>query len=249
MAEFQQKSPNTAVWRLATASFLFAIGLIILNLDSHIDQQFPVLILAAGASSRLGRPKALLPLASGDGTDTDCRNRTLLAAALAQGRILSPEVRVVCGAWYPLIRFRCRRQPSSWLRAPDWQEGISASLSAGLRSLGPAVKGVFVLVADQPLLDLNALEAFGKAARSVPEQPIAADYGGRPGVPAYLPRWLWPLVLDLEGDRGAGRLLAEVRATRVDIPGIHDDVDTPADWQRIRALLNRTGQTARQSRR
>lgn len=234
---------------MATASFLFAIGLIILNLDSHIDQQFPVLILAAGASSRLGRPKALLPLASGDGTDTDCRNRTLLDAAIGQGRILSPEVRVVCGAWYPLIRFRCRRQPSSWLRAPDWQEGISASLSAGLRSLGPAVKGVFVLVADQPLLDLNALEAFGKAARCVPEQPIAADYGGRPGVPAYLPRWLWPLVLDLEGDRGAGRLLAEVRATRVDIPGIHDDVDTPADWHRIRTLLNRTGQTARQSRR
>ena len=234
---------------MATASFLFAIGLIILNLDSHIDQQFPVLILAAGASSRLGRPKALLPLASGDGTDTDCRNRTLLDAAIAQGRILSPEVRVVCGAWYPLIRFRCRRQPSSWLRAPDWQEGISASLSAGLRSLGPAVKGVFVLVADQPFLDLNALEAFGKAARCVPEQPIAADYGGRPGVPAYLPRWLWPLVLDLEGDRGAGRLLAEVRATRVDIPGIHDDVDTPADWHRIRTLLNRTGQTARQSRR
>ncbi|MBW4977476.1 nucleotidyltransferase family protein [Marinobacter adhaerens] len=225
------------------------MGLIILNLDSHIDQQFPALILAAGASSRLGRPKALLPLASGEGTDTDCRNRTLLDAAIAQGRILSPEVRVVCGAWYPLIRFRCRRQPSSWLRAPDWQEGISASLSAGLRSLGPAVKGVFVLVADQPLLDLNALEAFGKAARCVPEQPIAADYGGRPGVPAYLPRWLWPLVLDLEGDRGAGRLLAEVRATRVDIPGIHDDVDTPADWQRIRTLLNRTGQTARQSRR
>lgn len=234
---------------MATASFLFAIGLIILNLDSHIDQQFPVLILAAGASSRLGRPKALLPLASGEGTDTDCRNRTLLDAAIGQGRILSPEVRVVCGAWYPLIRFRCRRQPSSWLRAPDWQEGISASLSAGLRSLGPAVKGVFVLVADQPLLDLNALEAFGKAARCVPEQPIAADYGGRPGVPAYLPRWLWPLVLDLEGDRGAGRLLAEVRATRVDIPGIHDDVDTPADWHRIRTLLNRTGQTARQSRR
>ncbi|MEQ5814704.1 nucleotidyltransferase family protein [Marinobacter sp. NFXS11] len=234
---------------MATASFLFAIGLIILNLDSHIDQQFPVLILAAGASSRLGRPKALLPLASGDGTDVGSRNRTMLDVAIAQGRILSPDVRVVCGAWYPLIRFRCRRQPSSWLRAPDWQEGMSASLSAGLRSLGPAVKGVFVLVADQPLLDLNALEAFGKAARCVPEQPIAADYSGRPGVPAYLPRWLWPLVLDLEGDRGAGRLLAEVRATRVDIAGVHDDVDTPADWQRIRVLLNRTGQTARQSRR
>jgi len=106
-----------------------------------------------------------------------------------------------------------------------------------------------VLLADQPLLDLNALKAFGDAARYVPEQPIAADYGERPGVPAYLPRWLWPLVLDLEGDRGASRLLAEVRATRVDIPGVHEDVDTPADWHRIRRLLSQTDRTARQSRR
>lgn len=231
-------------------SISFWIGLIILNFDKRNDQQFPVLILAAGASSRLGRPKALLPLMPGNRAETDSRNHTLLDAAIGQGRVLSPDIRVVCGAWYPLIRFRCRRQPSSWLRVPDWHEGMSASLSAGLRSLGPAVKGVFVLVADQPLLDLNALAAFGKAARCVPEQPIAADYGGRPGVPAYLPRWLWPLVLDLEGDRGAGRLLAEVRATRVDIPGVHDDVDTPADWRRIRELLlSRTGPTARQSRR
>lgn len=219
----------------------FWVTLIILNFDKRNDQQFPVLILAAGASTRLGRPKALLPLIPG--------NRTLLDAAIEQGRVLSPDVRVVCGAGYPLIRFRCQRQPSSWLRTPDWHEGMSASLSAGIRSLGPTAKGVFVLVADQPLLDLNALGALGKAARCVPEQPIAADYGGRPGVPAYLPRWLWPLVLELDGDRGAGRLLAEVRATRVDIPGVHDDVDTPADWHRIRELLSRTGPTARQSRR
>lgn len=230
-------------------SISYCTGFIILNFDKLNDQQFPVLVLAAGASGRLGRPKALLPLGPRDPEVTDSRNRILLDAAIGQGRVLSPDVRVVCGAWYPLIRFRCRRQPSIWLRTPDWQHGISASLSAGLRSLGPAAKGAFVLVADQPLLDLNALAAFGKAARYVPDQPIAADYGGRPGVPAYLPRWLWPLVLDLEGDKGAGQLLAEMRATRVDIPGVHDDVDTPADWRRIRALLSRKGLTARQSRR
>ena len=222
---------------------------IILNFDKRNDQQFPALVLAAGASARMGRPKALLPLVSDNRSEGGSRIHTLLDTAIGQGRVLSPDVRVVCGAWYPLIRFRCRRQPSSWLRAPDWHEGISSSLSAGLRSLGPAAKGAFVLVADQPLLDLQALDAFGKAARCVPEQPIAADYGGWPGVPAYLPRWLWPLVMDLEGDRGAGRLLADVRATRVDIPGVHNDVDTPADWHEIRAQLNRTGQTTRRSRR
>ena len=104
-----------------------------------------------------------------------------------------------------------------------------------------------MLLADQPLLDLNALTAFGEAARCFPDQPLAADYGGRPGVPAYLPRWLWPLVMELEGDGGAGRLLAEVQATRVVIPGVHEDVDTPEDWLRVSALLSQTGRTARQS--
>lgn len=209
-------------------------------------------MLAAGASTRLGRPKALLPLPSAPGSEDHARESSagiLLDAAIAQGRVLSPDVRVVCGAWYPMVRFRCRRQPSSWLRAEDWQRGLSASLATGLRSLGPKVKGVFVLLADQPLLDATALRAFGEAARCVPDQPIAADYGGRPGVPAYLPRWLWPLVLDLEGDRGAGQLLAAVRATRVEIPGVHDDVDTREDWLRIKQRLSQTDRTARQSRR
>ncbi|MDK9557447.1 nucleotidyltransferase family protein [Marinobacter sp. M216] len=205
------------------------------------DQEFPTLILAAGASSRYGRPKMLLPLAGQEGI--------LLDRAIELGRVLSKDVRVVCGAWYPLIRFRCSSQPTAWLRSPDWHQGLSASLATGLASLGPRARGVFVLLADQPLLDVDSLRAFGEAARFVPNQPVAADYDGRPGVPAYLPRWLWPEVMELEGDCGAGQLLASVRATRVDIPGVHEDVDTPADWRQIRVRLSQTGRIARQSRR
>tara|TARA_R110001583_G_scaffold23123_4_gene85892 strand:- start:12088 stop:12468 length:381 start_codon:yes stop_codon:yes gene_type:complete len=124
---------------------------------------------------------------------------------------------------------------------------MAASLAAGVRSLGPRVKGVFVLVADQPLLDTEALGAFGEAARCFPGQPAAADYGRHPGVPAYLPRGLWSEVLALEGDRGAGRLLAKAGATRLNIPGVHDDIDTPEDWERIRQAVSRKGLRARQS--
>lgn len=163
--------------------------------------------------------------------------------------MLGRDIRVVTGAWYPLIRFRCRTQPSVWLSCEAWDQGLSASLATGVESLGPQVKGAFVLLADQPLLDAEALRAMGQAARQVPDQPIAADYGGRAGVPAYLPRWLWPEVLALEGDRGAGRLLTEVGATQVPVEGVHDDVDTLADWRRVRARISQTAPTTRRYRR
>lgn len=205
------------------------------------DPDIPLLILAAGASSRLGRAKALLPLVEG-------QKSILLDRAIELGRVLSRDVRVLCGAWYPLIRFRCTSQPSAWVPVPNWHDGLSASLAAGIANLGPKARGVFVLLADQPLLDVSSLQALGRAAHEAPGQPVAANYHGRPGVPAYLPRWLWPEVMALTGDRGAGQLLAKVGAVLIDVPGVHDDVDTPEDWLRIKSQLNRTALTARQSR-
>ncbi|WP_266097059.1 nucleotidyltransferase family protein [Marinobacter salinisoli] len=170
---------------------------------------------------------------------------TLLDRAIRLGRILSPDVRVVHGARYPLIRFRCREQPSLWVESPDWRAGLSASLQAGLESVGPAAQGVFILLADQPRLGESALHALAQAARALPRMPIAADYDGRPGVPAYLPRALWPGIMALEGDQGAGKLLAEAGATKVEIPGVHEDVDTVEDWLVLRDRLSQTGPTAR----
>ncbi|MGO1659732.1 MAG: nucleotidyltransferase family protein [Marinobacter sp.] len=212
-----------------------------------IDQEFPALVLAAGASRRFGRPKALLSLRGhSEKREKYVQPPTLLDCAIGQGKLLSRDVRVVCGAWYPLVRFRSRAQPSRWVPVADWESGMAASLAAGIRSLGPHAKGAFVLVGDQPLLDRQALKAFGEAARCFPGQPAAANYGRRPGVPAYLPRWLWPEVLALKGDRGAGRLLGLANATRLDIPGVHDDIDTPEDWERIRWAISRTSPQARQ---
>ncbi|MDO3722649.1 nucleotidyltransferase family protein [Marinobacter sp. chi1] len=202
-----------------------------------IKPSIPVIVLAAGASSRFGRSKMLLTMPDGQGT--------LLDRAIELARQLSSDVRVVHGAGYPLMRFRCRQQPGGWVRSPHWQAGLAASLQAGLLSVGPQAKGVFVLLADQPLLNESALGALGHAARALPDVPIAADYDGRPGVPAYLPRWLWPDVMALEGDRGAGQLLAAAGATNVEMPGVHEDVDTVDDWRLIRFRLSRTAQTAR----
>lgn len=188
----------------------------------------------------MGRAKALLTLPNNE-------KGTLLDRAIDLGRVLSHDVRVLCGAGYPLIRFRCTSQPSAWIRVSDWHEGLSASLIEGILQVGPLAPGVFVLLADQPLLNIDSLRALRTAALRAPRQPAAANYNGRPGVPAYLPRWLWPDVMALSGDRGAGRLLAKAGATLIDIPGVHDDVDTPEDWQRIKQQLSQTAPKARQS--
>ncbi len=199
------------------------------------------MVLAAGASRRFGRPKQLLPLPAGQGI--------LLDRAIDLARCLSRDVRVVAGPAYPLMRYRCQRQPTAWVTLDEEGAGLSASLVAGIDTLGPAVRGVFVMLADQPLLDVTALSAMAKAARSLPQQAMAADYDGRPGVPAYLPRALWSGVRALSGDRGAGSLLADAGATRIAVAGVRQDVDTPADWERIRPRLSQTVPTARQSRR
>ncbi|GGC74639.1 nucleotidyltransferase family protein [Marinobacter halophilus] len=190
--------------------------------------QFPALVLAAGGASRMGRRKQLLVL-PGRGT--------LLANAITQARVLSRQVHVVVGCGYPLIRYRCHRQPSGWIYHPDWQLGLSGSLTAGIKALGPRALGVFVVLGDQPLLDKTALAELARQAKAQPGVAWAANYGQRVGVPAWIPRILWPAVTALAGDAGAGIVLNRIGARPVDVPGVQQDVDTPQDWQSVRQRL------------
>jgi len=191
------------------------------------DKAFPALVLAAGASRRMGCAKALLPVGSG----------TLLDHAIGQARQLGGPVTVVAGAWYPLVRYRCRSHPSAWVVAREWSEGMSASLKTGVANLGPGVKGVFVVLLDQPLIPPEAMLALAEMARMNPSQPAAADLQGKPGAPAYIPRRLWPEIMALQGDRGAAAVLARHGATRLVMAGAESDVDAPEDWRRINGEL------------
>jgi molybdenum cofactor cytidylyltransferase len=192
------------------------------NLKSD-HEAFPVLLLAAGASRRLGRPKALLPMGEG----------SMLDRAIEQARQLGTRITVVAGGGYPLIRYRCRRTVSVWHYAPQWAEGMAASLRSGIASLGPRAKGVFVVLLDQPLIENMDLSQLAALAREMPEAPVASDIYGKPAAPAYIPRHLWPEVMLLEGDRGAASVLARYSAFTLPINGVFSDVDTPEDWQRI----------------
>ena len=192
-------------------------------------------LLAAGGSKRLGRPKQLVRR----------RNRPLLLDAVEAARAAldaDGATAVVLGAGALKLRNVLRRAPTGRSgRSPVriaynalWREGLAGSLRAGLDALPRTVRAALITVVDQPDVDAAALRRLIVAWRTRPGVPAAAYYSGRAGVPAILPRRLWPAVRLLEGDVGARALLRGMRGlTLVEMPEAALDVDTEEDVARL----------------
>jgi molybdenum cofactor cytidylyltransferase len=193
-----------------------------------------VVILAGGQSKRLGSPKQLLQV---EGT-------TLLERTIAVAQELGDgPVVVVLGAHAELILPEVRQAGIEVILNPDWQEGMAASLRAGIRHVEarhPQIDGILFLVCDQPFLQADLLkELINLQARA--DLPLAAcRYGDRLGTPALFHQSVFSLLLDLKGDTGARKLL-EGMAEQVAIldfeKGVYD-IDTREDYERLLTYKN-----------
>lgn len=177
-------------------------------------------LLAAGASSRLGQAKQLLEV---DGEPLLRRAaRALLAGEPA-------ELVVVLGHDTERIGAVVDGLPLRRVIAADHAEGMAAALRAGIAALGPRCAGALVALTDQPALDAAHLVALRDAWHRAPEHAAASRYAGVAGVPALLPRAWFADLLALRGDTGA-RALLRARAAEVsllDAPALAFDVDLP----------------------
>jgi CTP:molybdopterin cytidylyltransferase MocA len=186
-------------------------------------------LLAAGGSRRLGRPKQLVRR----------RSRPLLLGALAaaRGAVADEDIVVVLGAEVLRLRALLRRAAPRVRVAPNpyWAAGLASSLRAGLAAAPRDTAAALVLLTDQPDVDQAALRRLVAAWRRRPNVPAAACYSGRGGVPAILPRRTWRALRALDGDAGARALLrGSETVTLVAMPEAELDVDTPADLARLR---------------
>lgn len=172
----------------------------------------PAVILAAGASTRLGQPKQLITL-SGE---------TLLerAARTAQEAGCWPVVAVL-GADARQVLDGCSLRSAAVLINPWWREGMASSVRLGVAAIS-SWDGVVLMTCDQPTVTADHLRNL-IAAGTV----TASAYSGRRGVPAYFPASSFPDLLRLKGDQGARELLRD--ATAIDLPGGEMDIDTPTD--------------------
>jgi len=181
-------------------------------------------ILAAGGSARLGRPKALVRIAG----------ETLLrrAARVALEAGCTP-VLLVLGAEAPRLREETLDLPVEAVVNEHWDEGLGTSVAAGVQALArfPETTGVLLMPCDQTRLSPAVLRRLIEAWDGRPDGRAACAYGGMLGTPALFGRgWLGDLRA-LRGERGARGVLRAPgpEPARIDWPEGEVDLDTPAD--------------------
>lgn len=180
------------------------------------------LLLAAGAGTRMGRPKALV--SDPDGTSWLVRGVTVLREGGC------PAVTVVLGAAAEAARELLAGTDSSVVAAADWAEGMSASLRAGLDALGETeAEAALVSLVDLPDVTPE-LVARVLATGDGPGVLARATYAGRPGHPVLLGRDHWAAVaVAAAGDTGARGYLSGRPVTAVECGDLAtgEDRDTP----------------------
>ena len=190
-------------------------------------------VLAAGASTRMGRPKQLLSL--GD----RCLLQHVVDAAL--GSRLD-ELIIVLGHCAEEIRAAIVLPDDGRARAvenADFARGQSTSLQRGVRAADARSQAVAVLLGDQPLVTAALIDRVAAAFLSADAplaRPVYPDAGGAPGHPVFAARRVWPRIEDLSGDEGARGLLSARPDWLLEVPlegGPPPDVDTWEDYQRL----------------
>jgi molybdenum cofactor cytidylyltransferase len=186
-------------------------------------------ILAAGASSRMGRPKQLLRI--GD----RCLLQHVVDAAL--GSRLD-EIILVLGDRAEEIRAGITlpaNRPVRIVLNSDYAEGQSTSLRVGLQSVASRAEAAAILLGDQPHVTSQLIDRM-VATFLATDRPIVRPLyaGGIPGHPVVLARRIWPEVARLHGDQGARALLRVHPDWLLEVPAEGEppiDLDTPDDYQ------------------
>lgn len=205
------------------------------------------IVLAAGMSKRLGRPKQLLQIGG-----EFIINRVVDAALNSH----LDTVRVVLGHCHNEIRAAMGNR----LKAPrldlvinhDYRQGLSRSLNCGLRAIRSDYAACMFLPADQPLLDAGTINLLIERFRLSGRGICVPLCRGQRKTPTLFSRRYYDRLLRITGDTGARAIIAErpeeVLFVEIDRPDTFQDVDTPEDLARIESLFQKSRQVRHQPR-
>jgi molybdenum cofactor cytidylyltransferase len=181
-----------------------------------------ILVLAAGASRRLGQPKQLVRLGGRPALHIVVSNAVALGGS---------TVSVVVGANAGDLTYMLAHSSASVVVNPHWEEGIASSIRVGLAGAPPACEAVMILLGDQVAVTAEDLRRLNDAWKGEEGSIVASVYGQHVGVPAIFPRVFFSELAGLRGDQGARAILERnaYRLVRVPMPNAAVDLDTPED--------------------
>lgn len=180
-------------------------------------------VLAAGASRRLGQPKQLLPYEGSTLIDV------VVSRVCAAG---CTRVGVVIGAHADEVVRAIASRPVELIENPQWEEGIASSLRAAVAwARRTSCDGLLVCVGDQPYLSTCHLQQL--MSRFTTHRPVASRYRDAPDIPAIFGREAFGSLEALRGDRGASQVLSRLRAAVIEWPDGEIDIDHPSDLGRL----------------
>ena len=184
------------------------------------------IILAAGASSRLGKPKQLL----------QWQNQSLLGHAIQNVRaLLNERIIVVLGAHAESIQSAVDLDGITAIVNPNWQAGVASSIKVGVHALPASTTAVLFLLCDQPLINPTHIQTLLNSWQNEPSCIVASQYNHSAGVPALFPAEFFGQLLELTGDQGAKRLLMKFddRLLKIPLPEAGFDIDTSNDFDHL----------------
>lgn len=189
-----------------------------------MEDAIDIVVLAAGAATRFGRPKQLEPVRG------VAMVRRAAQAALATGL----RVNVVIGAHAEAVSGALQGLPLTLVLHPTWATGMGGSIACGIRVIAgksPASSAAIVCLADQPAVDAADLCRLVASHSDHPGHIIAADYGDAIGPPCLFPRAFYDALGALDGTRGARALLGRHpdRVVTVAMPNARVDINVPDD--------------------
>jgi molybdenum cofactor cytidylyltransferase len=193
-----------------------------------------IIILAAGTSSRLGSPKQLLSY----------KGKNLLRHTVDEALETGcASVFVVLGANSELLRKELKDKPVSIVENTAWEEGMASSIRCGLETITNTIlrpDSIIFMVCDQPYvrssLLLNLMEKKNKTGMPI----VASSYEDKSdsypmGTPALFHRSFYPALMELKGDKGARKLIADNpdKVATVLFPQGVTDIDTKEDYEKL----------------
>lgn len=185
--------------------------------------------MAAGTSSRLGRPKQLVKF----------QNKFLLQHIIDIVAILDFESTVVVlGAHADKIVESIIPKNCNVLNNKNWSEGIASSIRLGVsesKKLNESLKGILFLLSDQPFVTKQLIEELIQKHANGNQQITACSYKDNIGVPAIFGKEFFPDLLKLTGDVGARKIMMQNKehVEHIVFKDGSFDIDTEEDVQEL----------------